>query len=320
MTYDNYYRPPPSGHEDNVTLPFKMENLGWIRQYPYSCKANLRLNDEEANTGIIEELKEFKRLGGGTIVDSTILGISRDLAFQKRLATETGVNIISSTGYYDAVSHPSNMDAITEEEIDAMMRNEILVGCEGTDVKCGSIGELGCSWPLQANEKKVLRAAAVTQTQLGCPVIIHPGRGSKAPEEIVRILQEAGGNIGKTVMSHIDRTLHTDEEILEFAKLGTYLEYDLFGIETSNYQCNPTVDMPSDGERIRRIQVLFANGFDKVVIAHDVHTKHRLVRYGGHGFTHILSNVLPQMRRRGVTQEQIDKMLIDNPREWLTFL
>ena len=53
-------------------------------------------------------------------------------------------------------------------------------------------------------EKKVLRAAAHAQASLGAPLIIHPGRNPQAPVEINRIIQEAGGNIQKTVMSHLD--------------------------------------------------------------------------------------------------------------------
>ena len=55
------------------------------------------------------------------------------------------------------------------------------------------------------NERKVLQAGAYAQKQTGCPVIIHPGRHHEAPAEIIRVLGEAGGNIGKTVMSHLDR-------------------------------------------------------------------------------------------------------------------
>ena len=58
---------------------------------------------------------------------------------------------------------------------------------------------------VSATERKVLQAAAMTQTDTGAPVIIHPGRNSDAPAEIIRILQEAGGDITKTVMSHLDR-------------------------------------------------------------------------------------------------------------------
>lgn len=83
--------------------------------------------------------------------------------------------------------------------------SEVLHGADGTDIRCGVIGEIGTSWPITESEAKVLRATAHAQTQLGCPVIIHPGRSAEAPAEVVRILQEAGGDIGKTVMSHLDR-------------------------------------------------------------------------------------------------------------------
>ena len=53
-------------------------------------------------------------------------------------------------------------------------------------------------------ERKSLRAAAQVQSDLGCPVIIHPGRHPQSPGEITRVLQEAGGNISKTIMSHLD--------------------------------------------------------------------------------------------------------------------
>ncbi len=70
-----------------------------------------------------------------------------------------------------------------------------------------------------------------------------------------------------------------DEKLFELAKTGIYLELDLFGIEVSLYQANEPFAMPSDSQRIQMINKLFDNGYDKVVIAHDIHTKHRLVRH-----------------------------------------
>ncbi|XP_025072608.1 phosphotriesterase-related protein isoform X2 [Alligator sinensis] len=198
--------------------------------------------------------------------------------------------------------------------------NEILSGADGTNIKCGVIGEIGCSWPLTECEKKVLQATAHAQSQLGCPVIIHPGRHSDAPFQIIRILQEAGADLSKTVMSHLDRTIFDEKKLLEFAKLGCYLEYDLFGTELLYYQFNPDVDMPSDNERISRIQMLIDEGYeDRILMAHDVHTKNRLMKYGGHGYSHILKNIVPKMLIRGISQNRIDKILVENPKQWLTF-
>ena len=69
------------------------------------------------------------------------------------------------------------------------------------------------------------------------------------------------------------------DKVLEFAALGCYCEYDLFGIETTHYQQNEQFDMPGDAIRIQMIKSLVDDGYeDKITIAHDIHTKHRLVR------------------------------------------
>lgn len=70
-----------------------------------------------------------------------------------------------------------------------------------------------------------------------------------------------------------------DEDLLEFAKLGTYCQFDLFGTECSYYQLHMPIDMPSDAQRIDRLKVLRDDGkLDKLLMSHDIHTKHRLVR------------------------------------------
>ena len=200
------------------------------------------------------------------------------------------------------------------------MVKEVTEGVNGRCIKCGVIGEIGCSWPLTPAEKKSLLAAASAQSQTGAPLIIHPGRCDASPAEIVRILQEAGADVKKTVISHLDRTIADHNKLLELAATGVYLEYDMFGIELSYYQPNPKVDMLSDAQRIQEIKFLASEGYeDKIIIGHDIHTRHRLVKYGGHGYAHIQVNVVPKMLARSISQDLIDKIQITNPRTWLTF-
>ncbi|KAL3867583.1 hypothetical protein ACJMK2_040467 [Sinanodonta woodiana] len=303
---------------DLVTATVSQENLWWIAQHPYSNVNNLKYLEE--HDAVIEEIKFFKSNGGGTIVENTTVGIKPDRKFYKEIAQKTGVNIVSGTGFYVEPSRKDTVDMTVEMMADAMMR-DILSGCEETpDIKSGIIGEIGCNFPLGDSERKAVQAAGHVQKELGCPVIFHPGRNPHSPEEITRLYQEAGGEVDKLVMSHLDRTIPTIPELLEFAELGAYCEFDLFGIELSFYQMNESYDMPSDMERIRRIKGLLDAGFgDQVLISHDVHTKHRLMKYGGHGFSHILLNIIPRMLKRGITQEAIDKIVKENPQRWLTF-
>uniref|UniRef100_A0A0B7AJ04 Uncharacterized protein n=2 Tax=Arion vulgaris TaxID=1028688 RepID=A0A0B7AJ04_9EUPU len=198
------------------------------------------------------------------------------------------------------------------------MRSEILDGVEG--IRCGIIGEIGTSWPVTDFEKRSLRSSASLQEELGCPIIMHPGRYEMAPTEILRILLEAGGKAEHTVMSHLDRTFFNTQTLLEFAELGSYLEYDLFGTELSYYQLNEAADMPSDAQRIQTVKILLDEGYeDRLLLSHDIHTKHKLMKYGGHGYSHILMNVVPKMLQRGISQDQVNKMLKTNPQTWLQF-
>uniref|UniRef100_A0A8B9GJ98 N-acetyltaurine hydrolase n=1 Tax=Amazona collaria TaxID=241587 RepID=A0A8B9GJ98_9PSIT len=198
--------------------------------------------------------------------------------------------------------------------------DEILNGEDGTDIKCGVVGGIGCSWPLAQSEQRVLQPTAQAQSQLGCPIIIHPGRQSDSPFQFIHTLQEAGADASKTVVSHLDRTIFDTKKLLEFADLGCYLEYDLFGTEFLHHHFRPEINIPSDNDRITRIHMLVDEGYeDRILIAHDVHTKNSLIKYGGHGYSHILKNIVPKMLIRGISRDKIDKMLLANPKQWLTF-
>lgn len=230
MSFECCYHPPPRGDEAVAENPFQMQHMHWLRQHPYSCHENLLLLQETA--AVREELLAYRRAGGGAVVENTTTGIQRDLPKLRQLSKDTGVHIIAGAGYYVDCTHTEDTRRMSVEKVwprtndnkqkcvifmtnltphllhhqlSDVIVGEVLHGADGTDVRCGVIGEIGTCWPITESEKKVLKATAHAQAQLGCPVIIHPGRNPAAPAEVVRILQEAGGDISKTVMSHLDR-------------------------------------------------------------------------------------------------------------------
>ncbi len=309
---------PPTAASDlgRAYEPVSLENLAWVRYHWNRNEDNLLLTDEDT---AIREVDLFRRAGGRTIVEATTIGIGRDPLGLARVSTASGVNVIMGAGYYVAATHSPDMDHVEEEQLAARMIGDITEGVDGTRVKAGIIGEIGCTWPLTATERKVLRAAAAAQRETGAPLLIHPGRSPRAPFEILDVLAEAGADIGRTIMSHLDRTYTDEESLVEFAARGSYLEYDLFGVECSYYPLSD-IDMPSDAQRLDYIQRLMAEGRqDKIVVGHDMFSKHRLNAYGGHGYAHILENIVPRMRKRGIEEETIRAILIDNPARVLAF-
>ncbi|XP_055680041.1 phosphotriesterase-related protein [Lutzomyia longipalpis] len=322
LDFSPFYTEPPQPLTSFLEQPrITLENLGYIRQYPYSSRFNLAFEDEDTRLAVEKDLAAFKRFGGGTIVENTSHGLNRNLGLMHDLSTATGVKVIAGTGHYVAGTQTASTQAMTVEQLTDMYSKEIISGVDvnpNLNIKCGFIGEVGSGWPLHDFEKKAIKATGEIQEVIGCGVSFHPGRSEEAPFEIIRLYLEAGGKASKCVMSHLDRTILCDEKLLEFAALGTFTQFDLFGTECSYYQLNPAVDMPNDAQRIAKILKLVAEGREgQILMSHDVHTKHRLAPFGGHGYSHILNNILPRLNVRGLTLEQIDRITIENPSLWL---
>jgi phosphotriesterase-related protein len=226
------------------------------------------------------------------------------------------------SGYYVGASHPSDLSKRSVIELYEEMKHDILVGVGKTGVKAGILGEIGCSYPLQDNEIKVLKAVAETQYATGAPVNIHPGRSQSSPLEIIELYNSFGGDIHHTAVSHICNRHGMDVELtIELAKTGCYIEYDSFG----NY-ANPII-LPektfyalTDWQRITCLRKMIDRGYlDKLLISHDIFHKTDLRRFGGFGYSHIQSTTIPLMRLYGITEEEIHSLLIDNPKKFLQF-
>jgi phosphotriesterase-related protein len=166
----------------------------------------------------------------------------------------------------------------------------------------------------------VLRAAVRCQRETGLLLTIHPGRHPEAPMDAMRTVEAAGGDPTRTIICHLDRTIFTDAAFLELARTGCYLEQDLFGVESSYYPL-AEIDMPNDAMRINRILMLREKGhLDRVLISEDIDNISRHTAYGGEGYHHIQTRVVPVMRRKGLSQSEVDRILIDNPARALTIV
>ena len=310
-----FREPRDPNNVEMMDAPVTMENLGWISQYCYSNKDNLLVTDEQ--TAIAERI-QYKKLGGGTIVDATTIGIGRNPKALARISKASSVNIVMGAGYYVDAAQPSNVDELTEDQIAEQIYLEITQGVDESGIKAGIIGEIGCTWPLTTNEIKILRAAAAAQSQSGSSISIHPGRHETAPEEILNILKQSGADLTRVIMGHLDRTVNSIEILKQIAESGCTLEWDLFGNEVSYYQPS-NFDMPSDAQRLEFIRIMLNDGLqDRIVVAHDICTKHRLAKYGGHGYGHFIAHVVPRMVEKGFTNDEIHSITDLNPRRLLT--
>ncbi len=297
--------------------PVGIGNLGWIRVNWSSNRDNLVQKDVDLAA---REAVRYRTANGGTLVDVTSVGIDRNPAALREISLRAGIHVIMGAGYYVGPAHPADFTSRSVDSITDEIVRDVKTGVGDTDIRSGIIGEIGCSWPWTDNEKKSLAAAVAAQRETGAPLLIHPGRDQKAPIEIVQFIEREGGDLSRTVMSHVDIRIYERDILRELASTGIYIEYDTFGLESPFPPHAPDTYMPSDYQRIEQLIELIDDGcLERVVLAHDNCTKHRLREFGGHGFDHIPMTITAWMKRQGISQAQINTMLIENPRRILTF-
>ncbi len=313
-----FVEPGEATEKAMVHHPVTLDILWWLRYHLFQNMDDLLLLDEQE---AIKEAIHFKLAGGNSIVELSNIGLGRDPAALARISRATGLNIIMGSGYYLAVSHGPGMDAKTEEEITDEIVRDIMVGVGDSGIRSGIIGEIGCSWPLADNERKSLCAAARAQQLTGAALNVHPGQGEEAAMEIVKILDDAGADLTRTVIDHIDRAVRDPEDRIKLAKTGCYLEYDLFGREGYYPIHHRVIDLPNDAQRINEIIELINKGYlSQILISQDIWNKTQRCAYGGWGYAHILRDTLPVMRVKGMTEEQVHTIMVANPRRLLTFV
>jgi phosphotriesterase-related protein len=293
--------------------PIRLDNQYDIRRDHVNI-ADQKLTDAD---DAVAEITLLRETGGETVVELTPPALGRDPLALRDVARQTGVNIIMGCGYYVGSYHPPALAARTEEDIAEELLNELINGVVD-GIRPGLIGEIGMSWPPTPAEERVLRASARTQALRSVGLVIHPGRDPQAPVSHIRFAEAAGADVSRCVMSHVDRTLFTMRDLLALARTGCYVEFDLFGIETSHYSL-AEIDLPNDATRVNLIAELFAAGHGRqVLVSHDICNKTRLSRYGGEGYGHLLSRVVPVMRRKGFTPDDINLLFVENPSRMLT--
>ncbi len=311
LDFSFMYRPAQDTPSPELAdAPITLENIGWIRRNYYSNRSNIMLMDVEMTTG---EVSRYRAAGGGAIVDATLAEIGRNPDALATISRESGVHIIMGCGFYVDIAHPQDMDQRSVDDLAGEIVGDVVEGVGDSGIRAGVIGEMGCTWPLTPNERKALLAAAVAQQETGAPILIHPGRHPDAPLEILEVLANGGADVSRVIMGHLDRTVFEFGPLRSIAESGCYLEWDLFGNEGSYYPL-AEIDMPSDAQRLDFIKRIAEDGYsDRIVMGHDIATKHRLVRYGGHGYGHILENIVPKMRRKGFSEETVRAITVDNP-------
>jgi len=301
----------PSTPADLAARPVAVDMLAHLRHAPFSVKDNTRLTDERVAA---HELRLYAGSGGRTIMDPTCLGIGRDVAAQRRVSAASGVRIIAGSGHYIRPARSTRVDAMSAQEIADGIVADVLEGVDGTGIRSGFIGEIGItdgSAALTAADERILRGAARAQVRTAVPLMIH--LIDPLGDRVLDVVEEEGVDLSATVLCHMTHTQHDLAYQRRLAGRGVSLGYDSFGIEWyfpgSDHQCRP------DHEQAAAVIALIEGGLaDRLLLSSDIFLKMQLRSFGGGGYGHVLDHVLPRLRRAGIGEDVVQKLMVDNPR------
>lgn len=250
----------------------------------------------------IKELKGLKLKGVSNIIDVTNRGMGRNTSYLSKVKEETGINILSSTGYYKSPFFPEEVYKLSIKELAHIMLMEIIEEIDKSGIKAEIIGEIGTSKDnILAEEEKVFRAASMVHSETGKPIVTHTTLGTLGMEQI-KIFKEYGVNLDKVVISHVDLSGDLDY-ILRLIDTGANVAFDTIG--KINYQ-------PED-VRVNLLKELTKRGLsEKIVISMDITRKSHLKYLNGLGYSYLLDNFVPLLRNSGISEADIDNMLKNN--------
>jgi predicted metal-dependent phosphotriesterase family hydrolase len=266
--------------------------------------------DEEL---IGDELREYRRRGGGTIVDLTLPGVGRDPHRLRRLASSTGLNIVMGTGWYREAYYPA--DALIDRRgvndlADELIR-EFADGLDGSGIRPGIIGEIGTDKPwISALEERVHRAAARASKATGMAITTH-GVQSPVGMAQLRLFEEEGVDPSRVVIGHADSYLDIDYYLAILAR-GANLQFDFIGHPFG-------VEEALEPRLVETIVELLERGFaSQLMLSLDVCDNRQLKAYGGGGYVYLQQSFLPHLRTAAVGEGEIRQMTVDNPARILT--
>lgn len=281
----------------------------------------------------VAALEGLRERGYGTVVDLSpydVVGRDADgsnAALLKEISERSGLHIVSGTALYLESWTPAWARGATVDEIVDRLVRDIEVGIGGSGVRAGILGEQATGLgEMSEHEERALRAAARASIRTGAAIMTHTTHGTLALRQ-VEILGEEGVDLERVVVGHMDTQLEA-ELVHELVATGVSVAIDTIGKQEWDYFLGPAgerTDGPfekrafhrSDEGRAELVAGLVRAGHaDRVLLAQDMTGAEIWMNpdtHGQHGYRYLHDVFRPMLLARGVSEAEVDQMLVHNP-------
>ena len=272
----------------------------------------------------VDKIASMQAVGVRSMLDPCPNDLGRDVELAAEVSSRTGFNIICATGLYKEDEGGAAHWHFTRslgQGVNAMARlfiHELTVGIGDTGIRAGIIKVATGHGQITPYEYDVLEAAALAAVETGAPITTHTDQGTMG-EEQQAFLMEKGVPAHRIIIGHSCGSADHDYHMRLLDK-GSYLGFDRFGLDI----------LAPDEQRVQSLVALLHKSREQqIVVSHDSVWCTRGKPYPDELLagidldvlfnpTHFHRHIIPRLLDAGVTQQQIDTMLVENPRRFFS--
>lgn len=337
----------PPGPDQAHLLPYvdadpTPESIGPLCSDPYVCRPNLLLEDPSLAA---RELAHFRQAGGQSLIELTTAGLSPRPNALREIAHHSGIHIIAGCGWYRQVTQPPSLAESSETELTTDLVRTIregfpsvpvpttlpalVPGTSGASAKAvgppptervrpGIIGEIGTGDPVHPDELKALRAAARAQAETGLAIAVHLALWGRQGPLVLDTLQHASASLERVMLCHLSEQPDAFDYHRQLLDRGAFISFDTFGAEYSLDSIGRR--LATDEERLNGLRHLLDTGYaTQLLISQDICERMQLRAYGGYGYAHLATTILPRLRRLAVPDFTLTQLTHHNPARLLAY-
>jgi phosphotriesterase-related protein len=272
----------------------------------------------------VDKIQAMQAQGVASMLDPCPNDLGRDVLLAAEVASRTGFNIICATGLYKEDEGGSPYWHFTRslgrgvETMSRLFIHELTAGIGDTGIRAGIIKVATGEGQITPYEYEVLEAAALASLETGAPITTHTDQGTMG-EEQQAFLVDKGVAPHKIIIGHSCGS-DNHEYHMNILDRGSYLGFDRFGLDI----------LVPDEQRVQALLTLLHKQREgQIVVSHDSVWCTRGQPFPADMLemmdpdilfdpTHFHRNIIPQLLAAGITQRQIDTMLVDNPRRFFS--
>jgi len=259
----------------------------------------------------LDVVGKLKAYGVKTVIDATPNDCGRDPELLREVSERGGIHIICSTGLYSEADGAAGyfkfrqmVGADVPGEIYNLLMKEIDQGIENTGIKPGVIKIASGDGSISHYEEAVFKAAARAQKDTRLPIYTHTGGAATMGLEQVDLLTSEGADPKRIVIGHISGSADIAYHLALIEK-GVFIAFDRLGLPVYSSEDTPIASI---------IGLVGIGQQERIMMSHD-----NVWYFLGDSpidpsATYIFDNVIPRLKKAGITDDKMHTMLTDNPR------